>query len=253
MWQGEFRNPRLVEVYDAQFGWSRDDDYFFAFVSETPGARVADLGCGTGRFTLALAAAGHQVTGVDPARASLDRARSKPGADRVTWLEGTSDVLPSAAFDVAVMTAHVAQFLVTDDDLHRTLVDLCRALTPSGRLAFDTRDPRPKIWEQWAAPDSRRQVLLADGTSVEVWNELEDATDDGSDGALVTLTLHYLFDDGEELTSSGEMRFRSEHKIRESLAAAGLQLDHLYGGWDRTPVGSPDGELLVQARRPSET
>jgi hypothetical protein len=44
MWHGEFRHPRLVETYDAQFSWSREDDFFFASVNQTPSARVADLG-----------------------------------------------------------------------------------------------------------------------------------------------------------------------------------------------------------------
>jgi SAM-dependent methyltransferase len=108
----EFRDRRLVEVYDAEYGWGPDDDAFLSFVEETPAARVLDLGCGTGRLTLAMARAGHRVTGVDPARASLDDARRKPGAERVTWIEGTAALIPDAAFDVAVMTSHVAQFFV---------------------------------------------------------------------------------------------------------------------------------------------
>jgi ubiquinone/menaquinone biosynthesis C-methylase UbiE len=93
MWHGEFRHPRLVAAYDAQFGWSRGDDFFFGFVNDAPPARVADLGCGTGRFTLALAAAGHKVTGVDPATASLNAASAKPGAEKVRWVAGTSSGL----------------------------------------------------------------------------------------------------------------------------------------------------------------
>lgn len=71
----------------------------------------------SGAVTLALASAGHLVTGVDPARASLDAARAKPGAERVTWVEGTARSLPTADFDVATMTAHVAQFLWTSRPL----------------------------------------------------------------------------------------------------------------------------------------
>jgi 2-polyprenyl-3-methyl-5-hydroxy-6-metoxy-1,4-benzoquinol methylase len=78
-------------------------------VNETPSARVVDLGCRTGRLTLGIAAAGHSVTGVDPARASIAAARAKPGADRVTWIEGTSRWLPDRTFDVVMMTAHVAR------------------------------------------------------------------------------------------------------------------------------------------------
>ena len=97
MHHGEFRDARLVAVYDADFPWSVPDDFFVSVVQEAPAARVLDLGCGTGRFTLGLAAAGYAVTGVDPARASLDAARRKRGAGEVTWLEGTSTDLPEAA------------------------------------------------------------------------------------------------------------------------------------------------------------
>jgi 2-polyprenyl-3-methyl-5-hydroxy-6-metoxy-1,4-benzoquinol methylase len=83
--------------------------FLLAVVNETPSARVVDLGCGTGRLTLGIAAAGHSVTGVDPARASIAAARAKPGADRVTWIEGTSRWLPDRTFDVVTMTAHVAR------------------------------------------------------------------------------------------------------------------------------------------------
>ena len=79
VWHGEFRHPRLVEVYDALCLWSREDDFFLSVVDETPGARVVDLGCGTGRLTLALAAAGHRL----PASTRRERhgpARTKPGA-----------------------------------------------------------------------------------------------------------------------------------------------------------------------------
>ena len=98
---------------------------------------MLDLGCGTGRLPLALSRAGHTVTGVDPAAASLDAARAKPGAERITWIEGTSAVLPDATFDVALMTSHVAQFLVGDDEWRGTLADLARALVPGGLLLFD--------------------------------------------------------------------------------------------------------------------
>lgn len=232
-----------MAVYDALFRWARDDDFFLSVVNETPASRVLDLGCGTGRLTLGIAAAGHTVTGVDPAPASLDAARAKPGAERVTWVDGTSSVLPDASFEVAVMTSHVTQFLVGDDEWRRTLADLHRALVPHGRLVFDTHDPRACGWERWNPVDSRRQTTLPDGVVVECWTEVTDLRD-----SVVTFVHYYHFSDGQELTSVATLRFRTEDEIRSALADAEFAVDRIYGGWNREPVGAPDGQFLVIAR-----
>lgn len=245
MWHGEFRHPRLVEVYDAEFGWSREDDFFVSVAREAPGGRVVDLGCGTGRLALGLAVAGFRVTGIDPARASLDAARAKPGADRVAWIEGDARALGAERFDVALMTSHVAQVLVADGDWHEALDDLRRCLAPGGRLAFDTRDPRARAWERWNARDSRRTVTLPDGSAVGVWTEVI-----AVDGDVVRFAMHYEFPSGEELVSTASLRFRGEAEVRAAVEAAGLEVTGVFGGWNREPVGSGDGELLVLARRP---
>ena len=243
MEQAEFRDRRLVEVYDAEYRWSRDDDFFAAIVNERANARVVDLGCGTGRLAIGLARAGHRVTGIDPAHASLDAARAKPDAHLVTWREGTADDLPASAFDVVVMTSHVAQIFVSDDDWHRTLVALHRALTLAGTLVFDSRDPDDRRWEDWNPVDTWRLVELPRGP-VRVWTRLTDAVD-----GIVSFTHHYRFVDGLDLRSDLTLRFRSEDELRSSLDDAGFTVEHVYGGWGREPVGHPDGELLVVARR----
>jgi ubiquinone/menaquinone biosynthesis C-methylase UbiE len=243
MRHAEFNDPDLVQVYDAMFGWSRDDDFFLSVVSPTPAARVLDLGCGTGRLALALSSAGHAVTGVDPAAASLDAARAKPGSERVTWIEGSSEVLPDAAFDVAVMTSHVAQFFVTDDQWGKALTDLKRALVPGGRLTFDSRDPRARGWKRWNPSDSRRRVALPDGRRVTATIDVDAVTDN-----VVSFTIRYAFSDGQSLASTGDLRFRTEAELRSSLADVGFSIEQIYGGWNREPVGASDGEFLVIAR-----
>jgi 2-polyprenyl-3-methyl-5-hydroxy-6-metoxy-1,4-benzoquinol methylase len=46
--------------------------------------RVIDIGCGTGCLAILLAESGRTVVAVDPAEASLEVARSKDTAGRVT-------------------------------------------------------------------------------------------------------------------------------------------------------------------------
>jgi hypothetical protein len=162
----------------------------------------------------------------------------------VTWIEGTSAVvLPDGAFDVAVMTSHVAQSFVTDEEWRQALVDLHRALVPGGRLTFDTRDPRARGWERWSRADSRREVRLPDGRQVIATTEVNAVAP-----GIVSFTIYYAFSDDTLLLSSGDLRFPTECNLRSSLRAAGYAVEKIYGGWNRGPVEADDGEFLLITR-----
>ena len=243
MRNGEFEFAALAEVYDAECGWGIADDYVLEFVNRQINARVADVGCGTGRLTVALAAAGHEVTGVDPALASLSRARDRPQGDSVHWILGTATALAPSVFDSVVMTAHVAQFLITDEEWEESFAAVHAALVSGGRLFFDSRNPAAKAWQEWNPNDSQRQVKLA-GRYCRSWTETAGTRDPA---ITVDFTRHYEFSDGERLTSESSLRFRTENTIRESLQRIGFEIDRISGSWPGEPAGAH--EYLVEAHR----
>src|SRR5690349_3647456 len=74
-----FSHPRLAAIHDPLDPDRGDLDAYLRLAERLGARRVLDIGCGTGVFALLLADRGIEVVAVDPARASVDVARAKPG------------------------------------------------------------------------------------------------------------------------------------------------------------------------------
>ena len=235
-----FAEPRLAQIYDASDPDRGDLDAYRAMAVEFGAGSVLDIGCGTGSLACRLALLGKNVTGLDPAAASLDVARRKPGADRVRWIEGDATGLPPMQVDLVTMTGNVAQVFLTDEGWTATLRAARSALRPGGILAFEVRDPAREAWREWNREQSHRRVELPGGGAVETWVDL---TDVGS--SLVSFRQTFVFvDRGAVLISDSTLRFRERNEITDSLRAAGLTLEEIRDAPDR-----PGLELVFIARR----
>ena len=235
-----FEQPRLAAVYDP-LDPDRDDLVVYAAIAEEFGARsVLDIGCGTGTFACLLAGRGVDVIGVDPAGASLDVARAKPGAGRVRWLRCDAAGLPPLQVELATMTGNVAQVFLTDDDWAATLRGIRAAVHPGGMLVFETRDPARRAWEEWT-PELTRTVVNVPGVGVvESWEEVT-----AVNGRLVTFRSMTAFRrDDLVLESISTLRFRSRSEIEDSLVVEGFELVEIRDAPDR-----PGREFVFLSRR----
>lgn len=128
----------VAEVYDevrpADEAWH---EVFELLVEEAEldGARVLDVGCGTGRLAAALSDQGAETTGIDPSPEMLAVARRKlPGA---TFVEGRAERLPfmRGSFDRIVysLVVHLIDRAAAFAEAHRVLA-------AGGRVAVVTFD-----------------------------------------------------------------------------------------------------------------
>jgi SAM-dependent methyltransferase len=237
-----FGEPRLTAIYDAVEGERRVDlDHYLAIADEFGARSLLDVGCGTGILARRAAGQGMDVTGVDPAAASLDVARGKPGAERVRWLHGDATGLPELQVDLATMTANVAHVFLTDEDWAATLRGVHAALRPGGHLVFEVRDPERRPWERWTRENSYLSLDLPGVGPVETWWDLTEVN-----GPLVSYTRTYVFAaDGARLTSDSTRRFWTRAEIEDSLLAAGYDLAQVRDAPDRT-----GWEWVFLARKP---
>ncbi len=236
----EFRHPRLAELYDALDPDRGDLQAYVDLVVELGADRVLDVGCGTGRLALMLAARGCDVVGVDPAAASLAVARAKPGAPRVRWIDGDAMAVTVTDRDVALLTGNTAQAITDSGKWATTLQAVHASLRPGGYLAFETRDPAARAWEQWTREASYRVSDVPGTGEIESWVEVT-----AVEWPLVSFCWTWVFPcDGARLTSHSTLRFRERSEVQSDLHANGYELVDVRGAPDR-----PGQELVFLARR----
>src|SRR5215203_1271049 len=180
-----FTDARLVALYDTINTHEEDTPFYRDLAAELAPNDIVDLGCGTGRLALLLAARGHRVTGIDPSPLMLAVARAKDAAGVVRWVHGGADALGVDDTDLLLMTGHVAQFFLDDEEWREALRRIRHTLRSGGRLAFETRNPTCSPWQAWTPQTSRRVSEAPDGP-IETWYDVHLVHD-----SLVDYAFHY--------------------------------------------------------------
>lgn len=234
-------DPRLVDLYDRDNPDGPDHDFYRALADEIDAASILDLGCGTGILTVTFCQPGRTVVGVDPSANMLGYARRRTGADPVNWVLGESRAIPPGPFDYAVMTGNVAQH-IGEPEWVRTLRDLRTALRADGVLAFESRNPTARAWEEWGS-DERTVRETMHGELIE-WAEVKETA-----SQTITLRAHNLFaETGETVTEEVVLAFRELDTIRDQLGSARFVLEEVYGDWQRRPF-TQDAPVMVLVAR----
>jgi len=123
-------------------GAGEEIDRVLALAGMTPGAggAVLDLACGPGRHSVALAARGFAVTGVDRSAFLLDRARARAAelGAAAEWVHADMrDFVRPAAFDLALCLFTSFGYFTDDADNQRVLAQVAASLRPGGRCVLD--------------------------------------------------------------------------------------------------------------------
>jgi len=148
-----------------------------AFPRPLAGIDAADVGCGTGDFTLLLGARGARVLALDFSAAVLEQARLRSVAAgvpaRFVCASATAIPADDASLDL-IASITVMQHLVIDADLARAISELARVLRPDGRVVFlelappllaANRSPDGHVIER--PPEAWRSAFEAGGLTIE--------------------------------------------------------------------------------------
>jgi SAM-dependent methyltransferase len=226
----------IARLYDP---WSRsvtEDVAFYVEEATAAGGPVVELGIGTGRIAIPIAAAGVDVIGVDSSHGMLavcrDRAELAGVADRLDLRVGDLRD-PPVAERVRLVACPFRAYLhlLTDEDRLRALGAAHALLVPGGRLVFDVfapsrddieatdgrwREREPEIWERADWDEHERRLVLSVA---------------GVAGAS-TMTLAWL----------------SPREWHTLLERAGFRVEACYGWFDRRPYTGGEDTIWIATR-----
>ena len=116
-----------------------------------PGARVLEIGCGTGAVTARLVERGAEVTALDQNPEMMDRARERleRAQGSVTWLESTAseiDSLATGAFDAVVISLALSE--MSAGERRYVLSQAARRLARGGVLTVADEVRPARSWQR---------------------------------------------------------------------------------------------------------
>ncbi|WDZ76838.1 class I SAM-dependent methyltransferase [Ensifer adhaerens] len=239
-----YNDPSLVEFYDIENGWTADSAYLKTMAEGR--TSILDLGCGTGMLTAALAESGKRVVGVDPAAAMLDVARSRPGGNRVRWVEGDGRTIRlDETFDMVLLSGHAFQVFLTKDDQLAALKTIAAHLSPEGHFIFDSRNPVVEEWKEWTPDESERDTEHPVFGKVLAWN---DVRHDPATGVVEYDTFYRIAADERTYAAQSKIAFPSHEDLTAMMDESGLVVEQWLGGWDGRPFETSASEIIPIGR-----
>ena len=211
------------------------------FLAELAGdGRALELGIGTGRIAVPLAARGVEVHGIDLSRAMVARMRAKPGGEEIGVTIGDfATARVDGTFRLAYLVYNTIMNLTTQAAQVACFRNVAAHLEPGGRFLIEVGLPELRR----LAAGERYVVFAASATH---WGF--DEYDVASQGLI---SHQFTLRDGAIEKSSGPFRYVWPSELDLMAELAGLELDGRWSGWRREPFTSDSRQVVSTWKKPA--
>lgn len=254
-----------TEVYDALAAgiipgspMDGDIDFYRRLAGET-GGPVLEVGCGTGRVAVVLAADGHEVVGVDLSAPMLRLAEQRRAcleaevAARISFRQADMTTLDLGRdFALVVTPSRVFQFALTSHAQRQALATLRRHLRPDGQLVLDLFDPLLDLVVPSDEPPGRGGELVHPTSRNRVtWEVTARNPEPARQLVVEDWTYREIGPSGEVLRTHTErlaLRWSTRSELRLLFELSGLEVVAEYGDFRGGPPSYGQEQVWVLRR-----
>jgi len=219
---------RIAEVYDERHP-AFEEAAVRLLAELAAGGRALELGVGTGRVALPLAARGVEVHGIDASPAMVERLRAKPGGDRVRVTFGDfAEAEAEGEFALVYVVFNTFFALLTQEAQVRCFRNVAARLAPGGVFLIEAFVPNVARYTGGQATYAHE--VTADRVILDV------ARHDPSRQYVAAQQI--IITDGQVRLYPVQLRYAWPAELDLMARLAGLSLRERWGGWHRTPFTS---------------
>lgn len=219
---------RIAEFYDERH-YAFDELAVRLLAELAGGGRALELGIGTGRVALPLAARGVEVHGIDASRAMVERLRAKPGGDAVRVYVGDFEAVEAEGeFALVYVVFNTFFALLSQESQVRCFRNVAARLAPGGVFLIEAFVPDLSRYHGGQVVNANEVTA---GRAVLDVSRLDRARQYVT-GQMVVLT------DGQVRLFPVQLRFAWPSELDLMARLAGLSLRDRWGGWNREPFGA---------------
>jgi SAM-dependent methyltransferase len=222
----ETYGERVADVYDEWYKLGDPVPEAALLAELAAGGRALELGIGTGRVALPLAALGVEVHGVDASPAIIERLRAKPGGDTIPVTIGDmADVPVDGEFALVFIVFNTFFMLTSQASQLQCFRNVAQHLVPGGRFLMHTFVPdvsRIEAGSHLGVREAGLDRVRIDATTYERIEQRLDATQ------------MRITEQGIRLVHT-KLRYAWPPELDLMAQLAGLTLEARYATFDRQP------------------
>ena len=232
---------RVAEIYDEWYG-AFEDEAIETLAQLAGGGRALELGIGTGRIALPLAARGVEVQGIEASEAMASKLWAKPGAASIPVSFGNfADVDIDGKFSLIFIVFNTFYALLTQEEQVRCFRNVAERLTEDGLFVLEAFVPDMTLFSK--GQNVRATTVTTNRVSLQASQH--------DPVRQRVKSQHIVFINNQARLFPVEVRYAWPSELDLMAQLAGLRLRHRWGNWSREEFRSDSEKHISVYERSS--